>query len=313
MVSQHQFGGPWTRKKLDCLKKYLKAYIQIFTKNPKASYFTTNYVDAFAGTGYISQKEQTSKQLSLFFYAQDAQDALEYQKGSAVIALELEPSFDKYIFVELNNQHAQDLEKLKQKYTEKNIELIKNDSNIFLKEWCQKTDWKRNKSVLFLDPYGANIDWATLESIAGTKAIDTWILFPLGQAVNRLLTKNKIPPKKFSNKLTKIFGTDEWKKIFYTETKKVTFFGPQTEIKKTANLEIVGKFFLNRLNLIFEQVADPLPLCNSKNIPLYLFCFAAANPKGARVAVNIANSLTRSFQKWPQNQKSNGRMLPGIL
>lgn len=142
--------------------------------------------------------------------------------------------------------------------------------------------------------------------------LKAWILFPLGQAVNRLLTKDKMPPKEFSNKLTKIFGTEEWKDAFYTEINQATLFGHQTIIKKTASLEIIGKFFLNRLNLIFEQVAEPLPLYNSKKSPLYLFCFAAANPKGAKTAVKIANDLTKRFQKWQPNQKSSGQMLPGI-
>ena len=51
MSADHVFGGDWTEKKLDCLRKYFTAYRQIFTTNPKAQYFKTWYVDAFAGTG----------------------------------------------------------------------------------------------------------------------------------------------------------------------------------------------------------------------------------------------------------------------
>jgi hypothetical protein len=34
--------------------------------------------------------------------------------------------------------------------------------------------------VLFLDPYGMQVDWTTIEAIARTKAIDLRVLFPLG-------------------------------------------------------------------------------------------------------------------------------------
>jgi three-Cys-motif partner protein len=47
----HTFGGAWTERKLQCLRKYLEAYRTIFNRNPRARYFHTWYVDAFAGTG----------------------------------------------------------------------------------------------------------------------------------------------------------------------------------------------------------------------------------------------------------------------
>uniref|UniRef100_UPI003159666C hypothetical protein n=2 Tax=Cupriavidus TaxID=106589 RepID=UPI003159666C len=44
----HIFGGEWTEQKLVALQKYLEAYRQIFTKNERARYFRTVYIDAFA-------------------------------------------------------------------------------------------------------------------------------------------------------------------------------------------------------------------------------------------------------------------------
>jgi three-Cys-motif partner protein len=51
-MKNHKFGGSWTEEKLECLKSYLGAYTTIFTGNPRAKFYTTTYVDAFAGTGY---------------------------------------------------------------------------------------------------------------------------------------------------------------------------------------------------------------------------------------------------------------------
>ena len=47
---EHVFGGDWTEDKLRRLREYLIAYRHIFTGNPRAAYFKTWYVDAFAGT-----------------------------------------------------------------------------------------------------------------------------------------------------------------------------------------------------------------------------------------------------------------------
>jgi RHS repeat-associated protein len=44
--------------------------------------------------------------------------------------------------------------------------------------------------------------------------------------------------------------------------------------------------------LVFAEVAPrPMPLRNSRGSPMYALCFAAGNPKGAPIAVKIANHL----------------------
>jgi len=63
---------------------------------------------------------------------------------------------------------------------------------------------------------------------------------------------------------------------------------------KLANFDSIGAFFVGRLKTVFEGVAEnPLPLRNSREVPLYLLCFAAANPRGASTAVNIAQHILR--------------------
>ena len=85
MNISHQFGGSWTEDKLNRLKKYLEAYMKIFKGNVKASWFTTIYVDAFAGTGYRKTRQNYDPYLSLF----GDEDVVSYQRGSAYTALEI--------------------------------------------------------------------------------------------------------------------------------------------------------------------------------------------------------------------------------
>ena len=66
--------------------------------------------------------------------------------------------------------------------------------------------------------------------------------------------------------------------------------GEETGYAKRTNFRAIGRFFVSRLEQVFAGVSrNPLPLRNSKGVPLYLLCFAAANPKGAGPALKIAN------------------------
>src|SRR4051812_38455514 len=100
------------------------------------------------------------------------------------------------------------------------------------------------------------VDWMTIEAIAKTEAIDLWILFPLGVAVNRLLTKNEPPPKRWADALTRVFGTDEWKQQFYPKKKELTKNSPCSATRRrsartwTLSRSVVSSWnVLNRLLL----------------------------------------------------------------
>ena len=297
----HQFGGRWTEEKLGCLTEYLQQYMNIFRANERASRLKTIYVDAFAGTGYRNLPKPGECQLLLF----SDNDAQLFQKGSAWIALETEPSFDEYVFVDMDEEHVRELENLRGQFPNKRhkVNIVQGEANAFLRKWCNQHDWRFTRAVVFLDPYGMGVEWATLEAIAQTKAIDLWLLFPLGQAVNRLLTRNSPPDEAMAARLTTIFGTDEWKEAFYRKVRQMTLFGPEETIVKDADFKNIGDFFVNRLSEVFARVAEnPLPLRNSKNIPIYLLCFAAANPKGAPTAVKIAQHLL-GRTRWPHKRK----------
>jgi three-Cys-motif partner protein len=151
---------------------------------------------------------------------------------------------------------------------------------------------RSQRAVVFLDPYGMQVEWSTLEVLAATKAVDLWVLFPLGQGVNRLLTRQAPPAGAWASRLTTIFGTDEWREAFYQPSGQGHLFDDETHNEKSATFESIARFFLARLDTVFERVApNPLVLKNSKNNPIFLLCFAAANTKGAPTAVKIARDL----------------------
>jgi len=293
-MAEPQFGGPWTEKKLSRLRKYLGAYMAIFSTNPRAKLLKTIYVDAFAGTGFRREFPSETAGEDLLFDVNSDSDAEALRKGSAQVALETTPPFSEYIFIEHNEEHVRNLAGLGQRFPiiAPRIKIIPEDANVYLLKWCKDADWNATRAVVFLDPYGMQVDWATIEAMASTKSIDLWVLFPLGVGVNRLLMKQRPPEGPWAERLTRILGTDTWRSAFYRESGQRNLFSEKPDLIKDADFGTISKFWVTRLRSVFADVArNPLPLRNSRNVPIYLLSFAAANPRGAKTAVKIAQDI----------------------
>jgi len=289
MTSRQQFGGDWTNQKLELLRKHLSAYTRILNK--KSLFFA--YIDAFAGTGYRELKE-TSSATSLWLPELADPEPQQFLQGSARIALECNPPFQKYIFIEKNAGKIAELQaNLYRDFPEKKkqIILIQGDANTVIQELCEK-NWRHHRAVLFLDPFGMQADWPTNEAIARTKAIDLWILFPLGVAVNRMLTKDGRINETWKLRLDRIFGAQDWFDEFYKTSPQPSLFGETVQTEKAADFAVIKAYYVRRLKTVFSHVAEnPLSLYNSKNSPLYVLFFAAGNSKGGKVAVKIAQHI----------------------
>ena len=113
-----------------------------------------------------------------------------------------------------------------------------------------------------------------------------------------MLKKNGNIKISLKNKLDNIFGTTLWYDEFYKADIQSDLFGSHHEIKKEVNFDKIAGFFIKRLKTIFTGVAEnPLKLLNSKNNPLFLLCFASANPKGAKTAIKIAQNILEMEKK----------------
>jgi three-Cys-motif partner protein len=297
-MDAHRFGGDWTTEKLERVRKYLTAYTTIFKGNPRARYYKTFYVDAFAGTGSRVDSKRKGTGGGLFdSEVYDDPDADAYRKGSARIALEVEPGFDEYLLIERSPKRAEELKTVVSSLPgrEGQVKIESGEANELLQGWCKRTNWMKGRAVVFLDPYGMQVEWETLVVLAKTRAIDLWYLLPLGVAVNRLLPRGRPPPAIWAQAVTRLLGTEEWRTRFYQIQSEDTLFGPASREQKGTDLEQIGGFFVERLKTIFTQVAEnPLTLRNSKSNPIYLLCFAAGNPKGAKTAVKIAQDILQA-------------------
>lgn len=299
-----EFGGTWTEIKLNILKGYLSAY----TGALKNQTFKKIYIDAFAGTGYCKIKdiEQHDDQLCIF---EDA-EVQEYIEGSARIALKTEPCFDEFHFIDIKKKHVKSLESLREDFPElnKRMHIYNEDANEQILKLCDSINWKKNRAVLFLDPFAMSVEWPTIQRIARTNAVDLWYLFPL-KAVNRLLKKNGDIIQSWKTRLDKTLGTTDWFDVFYKDAdaednnEQLSFDqligevtedeGPDAEFKKVANFNIISEFMIQKLNEEFVGVSEFPKVLKYKNSPLFLFCFACSNERGKPIALRIANHLLK--------------------
>lgn len=174
----------------------------------------------------------------------------------------------------------------------RDIILENREANEYIKDLCLNRNWKTRRAVLFLDPFGMQVSWDTIEAIAKTQAIDLWILFPLGVGVNRMLTRTGKISDAWRRKLDMMFGATDWYEAFYQPRVTNGLFGETTSLVKVGDFDSIGKYFVKRLKTIFAGVAEnPRPLHNSRNNPLYLLCFASGNPRAATTAIKIAQDI----------------------
>jgi len=299
MKKAQSFGGDWTEDKLKRLGKYLQAYTKIFAANQNAQFLTTVYVDAFASTGERTTDNKSNKGAETDADISDA-EVRKFLDGSVRIALEVKPEFDQYLFIELDAEKCEILgHNLTASYPDMmhKIQIENAEANQYLKNWCRSTDWSKKRAVLFLDPFGMQVEWSLLEAISQTHAIDIWLLFPIGMGVNRMLTRSQLPPKSWADRLTKTLGNKDWQEKFYPSVVDMTLFGDvETQSKKTSFASI-AEYFVTRLNTLFpDGVADnPVLLRNSRNTPLYLLCFATSNKKDSvrKAALRIASDILK--------------------
>jgi three-Cys-motif partner protein len=294
-MTDHTFGGNWTEVKLTALRNYLGAYRQIFSKNPSARRLKTWYVDAYAGTGSRRPAPLDGLTLPLFeTVAYRDQDAEGYFDGSARIALGLPSPFDRYLFIEKSKRRIHTLQQMVQAdfaSLEPRCCFETQDSNEALRSWCASRDWKKERAVVFLDPYGMQVDWSTVQALASTQAVDLWYLFPLGVGVARLLRRDGNLPETWQRSLDRLFGTRDWQERFFRLEESRGLFDSLLEQRRDASAEKIQAYVEERLRGIFAGVAKGMVLYNSKESPLYLLCFAAANKRGADVAIKIAGDI----------------------
>ena len=282
----HVFGGLHTETKLDCLRKYLSAYTTALKKQK----FKLVYIDAFAGTGTRTETRAALPMLG------SPESEIVTTEGSASIALKVIPAFNEVYLIEQDPQKIPALEQIKAPAPTTSVHIIEGDANRNVKAICGSKRWLESKTrgVIFLDPYGMEVEWSTVEAVAQTKALDCWYFFPLsGLYRNAPHDYGKLEAGKV-DRIDSVLGTSDWKDAWYSQGSQLDMLDDiPGHRRREANVDAMETYIQSRLESVFAgSVLKPLRLY-SNNAPLASLFFAMANPskKANVVGANIAGHI----------------------
>lgn len=273
----HEFGGQHTELKLSIIEGYLSA----FTKALRPRFKHLWYIDAFAGTG--TRTVRTERQEGNLVEA-PIDEVVERRRGSAKIAIDIRPPFDFLLFIEKNKKYIAQLNELAAVHLQRKIVVAEDDANTALTRLVSTNTWENKRAVVFLDPYGMEVKWSTLESLASTKAIDVWFLFPLAglfrQATRRL---DRIDAHKRAA-LTRMFGSSDWENELYP-VEDNDLFGATPERRRELNPRGLEIYVQQRLGTIFGKVLKPLALPVDKSPQMFSLFLCISNDKNDAIGL----------------------------
>ena len=260
--------GLWTEVKLDILREYSRAYAQILHKQPAIRHYA--YIDGFAGAG--THLSKTSGQAI---------------PGSPSIALQTDPPFSHYHFIDLDGQRVTLLKSLAEGRDD--VSVYQGDCNERLLHdvlpACRYEEYRR--ALCVLDPYDLNPKWTVVETAARMKSVEIFLNFMLMDANMNVLWRNpdRVDPGQV-DRMNAFWGDDSWHRIAYKS--EPGLFGPLKD--KVPNRE-VALAYQKRLREVagFRYVPEPVPMQNSRGAVVYYLFFASHNETGGRIASAIFN------------------------
>lgn len=290
-MSEAMAVGPWAEEKLDCLHKYLSAYTTILRNQEFKGYF---YIDAFAGPGLLTireQEERSPAQLSLLEtaeYAVDDEGETNYLAGSPRVALEISHQFTDYVFVERDPVRIARLKDLKTEFSSRQtrIHIREKDCNAYLRELLRDMSgqWSHWRGVVFLDPFGMQVPWDTMTELGATGAIEVLINFPVGMAIQRLLKRSGQFSATEKSKLDQYFGTSEWFDLLYQHDPDL-LGGHVTKVQRSG--DVLVSWYRKRLKEVFGYVTEAREIQSTTGRPLYYLIFAGPKRVGATIANDV--------------------------
>ena len=291
--------GPWAKDKLDRLAKYLHAYTVIMKDQRWCEGY--HYVDAFAGPGEheVRQRNLSKRHdaqhalLDVSSYGSEHEEQRQFLAGSPRIALDLEFPFTNYVFVEHSAERIGALERIKAEYgSARRIHVRQEDCTKYLRDKIAanpRLNWKTNRALVFLDPFGMQAGWQTIAELAATKAIEVFLNFPVGMAIQRLLLRQ---PDKFTDsqrrRLDEYFGSPDWKSALYKRRK--TLFGHDEQEKIDESGAALLKWYRDRLRTVFSHVSKAALVRNTRGGHLYYLLLASHNKNGVKIADDILSA-----------------------
>lgn len=258
--------GYWSEIKLDIIRKYATAYSTIMNKQ---SFIRGHaYIDGFAGAGTHISK--TTK---------------EFVAGSPRNALNVEPPFTSYHFIDLNSGKVDLLRDMSSEF--QNVNVYEGDCNPILLEQIlphvEYNDYQR--ALCVLDPYGLHLNWEVMYTAGQMKTIEIFLNFPVMDMNMNVLHRNqrKVDQTQIA-RMDAFWGDGSWRDAAYSKTP-----GLFDDIEEKTSNDAVAHAFKKRLKDVagFAFVPDPIPMRNTTGATVYYLFFASPNKTGGKIVNDI--------------------------
>ena len=260
--------GYWTEIKLAILRDYSAAYTKIMKSQPYIKEYA--YIDGFAGAGKHVSRETG-----------------ETVEGSPSIALNLPNKFTHYHFIDLDGRRIAYLRQLSE--GQKTVSIWEGDCNDVLlnKVLPHYTYEGFRRALCLLDPYNLNPNWAVVKRAGELGTVDIFLNFMIMDAnLNVLFDDPGKATATQKTRFTEFWGDTSWEKIAYEE-EVPDLFGLK-RLKKVMT-ETIMEAYRQRLKRVagFKYVPAPIPMRNTKGVPIYYLFFASQKDSGNKIATAI--------------------------
>jgi three-Cys-motif partner protein len=260
----------------------------------KKQSFDLIYIDAFAGAGrskirtvWTDADEEDIQLIDDEFMKSEEQ----FIEGSPRRALGLENPFSHYYFFDADAGRAALLEGLQSDFPQRKINVQVGDANGLIQKLVPSFSGRSTKGVAFLDPYGPHLDWQTVAALGATKNFEVIINFPLGMAINRLITRSGDIPDNWRTGLNGCFGNTDWEDLVYAE--QTDLFGDTMRHKVDDAAQRLLNYYVGRLKDLFGHASSPSVVRNTRGVPIYYMLWAGPHPLGYRIADYILSKGDR--------------------
>lgn len=221
--------------------------------------------------------------------------------GSAVRALGVNPPFDRYVFNDSKRANVRSLNAIVAAdfpHLADRVTVTGHDANKALLDLCGSVPvpWRRSRAVVFLDPFGLQIKFSTLQALAATEAVDVWYLVPV-HAMSRQVSGDGVVLEDGGRSVDEALGTTSWREVATVPVEQpMDLFGDALpSITKVANAGWFEKVAKERLSEAFGgRVLDTTLPLGKNGLHEYSLMFAWANPREpARLAATLAAAILK--------------------
>lgn len=276
------FGGRHTGLKEEVVVRYLDFYLTAL----KNKGFTLTYVDAFAGSGWRRAAGGGRTE------------------GCALRVLGMQKTFNRYVFGDLDAANVASLTRAAEEQCHRwaasghftrlpNVSVRHADANQLIEAECARLQKSpQERAVVFLDPFGMQVNWRTLEAIKATGAIDLWLLLPLYIGVSRMLPHSGRMPAAWERRIDDFLGYTEWRsEVWQVREEPDLFSGTSTRKERVSEAQL-EKIVMGRFRSLFGSGLLPnvlqLPINERRSYTLVFAC-SSPNPQ----AVGLAHKAAR--------------------